>query len=90
MSKNFIRPPSKAMVLASLAQFSIPSFVHTTPFCSNPSDVPEKPIETLGRTVQLQHPGQVPLWPSPCSITDGRKSASYTVFGDDKVNVRNY
>eukprot|EP00092_Neocalanus_flemingeri_P038504 GFUD01041919.1.p1 GENE.GFUD01041919.1~~GFUD01041919.1.p1 ORF type:complete len:439 (-),score=135.50 GFUD01041919.1:208-1524(-) len=86
-SSHFLLPPSRAKVLSSLIQFSLPSVLHSLPHCSDPADVPAKPVETLGRPVPLHHPGQVDDWPGHCSVSSARARAVQEVFGGGRVTV---
>ena len=71
-SSHFLLPPSRAKVLSSLSQFSLPPTQHILPHCSDPAYVPDKPLEALGHAVPLHHPGQVAEWPVHCTLASER------------------
>ncbi|KAM5256763.1 DNA polymerase zeta catalytic subunit [Ctenodactylus gundi] len=52
--KPLMSPPSREEIVATLLDHDLSETVYQEPFCSNPSDVPEKPREIGGRLLTVE------------------------------------
>ncbi|XP_040839831.1 DNA polymerase zeta catalytic subunit isoform X1 [Ochotona curzoniae] len=52
--KPLMSPPSREEIVATLLDHDLSETVYQEPFCSNPSDVPEKPKEIGGRILTIE------------------------------------
>lgn len=52
--KPLMSPPSREEIMATLLDHDLSETVYQEPFCSNPSDVPEKPREIGGRLLMIE------------------------------------
>ncbi|KAL1770212.1 DNA polymerase zeta catalytic subunit [Sigmodon hispidus] len=52
--KPLMSPPSREEIVATLLDHDLSETVYQEPFCSNPSDVPEKPREIGGRLLMVE------------------------------------
>uniref|UniRef100_A0A8C4LE81 DNA polymerase zeta catalytic subunit n=1 Tax=Equus asinus TaxID=9793 RepID=A0A8C4LE81_EQUAS len=52
--KPLMSPPSREEIMATLLDHDLSETVYQEPFCSNPSDVPEKPREIGGRLLMVE------------------------------------
>ncbi|XP_058514090.1 DNA polymerase zeta catalytic subunit isoform X2 [Ochotona princeps] len=52
--KPLMSPPSREEIVATLLDHDLSETVYQEPFCSNPSDVPEKPKEIGGRILTVE------------------------------------
>ncbi|XP_053566840.1 DNA polymerase zeta catalytic subunit [Bombina bombina] len=60
--KPLMSPPSREEIMATLLDHDLMETIYQEPFCSNPSDAPEKPREIGGRvlTVETKLPHNLP------------------------------
>ena len=63
--------PSRAAVVASLAELGLPAARYPAPHCSRPADLPARPVELLGRQVPLPAKGAAPHWPGRSRLGTG-------------------
>lgn len=52
--KPLMSPPSREEIVATLLDHDLSEAIYQEPFCSNPSDVPEKPREIGGRLLMVE------------------------------------
>ncbi|XP_055391144.1 DNA polymerase zeta catalytic subunit isoform X7 [Bubalus kerabau] len=52
--KPLMSPPSREEIMATLLDHDLSETIYQEPFCSNPSDVPEKPREIGGRLLMVE------------------------------------
>nr|XP_023419436.1 LOW QUALITY PROTEIN: DNA polymerase zeta catalytic subunit [Cavia porcellus] len=52
--KPLMSPPSRDEIVATLLDHDLSETIYQEPFCSNPSDVPEKPREIGGRLLMVE------------------------------------
>ncbi|MBZ3873081.1 DNA polymerase zeta catalytic subunit [Sciurus carolinensis] len=52
--KPLMSPPSREEIVATLLDHDLSETIYQEPFCSNPSDVPEKPREIGGRLLTVE------------------------------------
>ncbi|XP_006839989.1 PREDICTED: DNA polymerase zeta catalytic subunit [Chrysochloris asiatica] len=52
--KPLMSPPSREEIMATLLDHDLSETIYQEPFCSNPSDVPEKPREIGGRRLMVE------------------------------------
>ncbi|XP_015858272.1 DNA polymerase zeta catalytic subunit isoform X3 [Peromyscus maniculatus bairdii] len=52
--KPLMSPPSREEIVATLLDHDLSETIYQEPFCSNPSDVPEKPREIGGRLLMVE------------------------------------
>ncbi|XP_077018786.1 DNA polymerase zeta catalytic subunit isoform X1 [Tamandua tetradactyla] len=52
--KPLMSPPSREEIMATLMDHDLSETIYQEPFCSNPSDVPEKPREMGGRLLMVE------------------------------------
>uniref|UniRef100_A0A8I5NLD5 DNA polymerase zeta catalytic subunit n=1 Tax=Papio anubis TaxID=9555 RepID=A0A8I5NLD5_PAPAN len=52
--KPLMSPPSREEIIATLLDHDLSETIYQEPFCSNPSDVPEKPREIGGRLLMVE------------------------------------
>ncbi|XP_037376134.1 DNA polymerase zeta catalytic subunit isoform X2 [Talpa occidentalis] len=52
--KPLMSPPSREEIMATLLDHDLSETIYQEPFCSNPSDVPEKPREIGGRLLMIE------------------------------------
>ncbi|XP_031203625.1 DNA polymerase zeta catalytic subunit isoform X2 [Mastomys coucha] len=52
--KPLMSPPSREEIVATLVDHDLSEAIYQEPFCSNPSDVPEKPREIGGRLLMVE------------------------------------
>ncbi|XP_052020506.1 DNA polymerase zeta catalytic subunit isoform X2 [Apodemus sylvaticus] len=52
--KPLMSPPSREEIVATLLDHDLSEAIYQEPFCSNPSDVPEKPREIDGRLLMVE------------------------------------
>ncbi|XP_037014910.2 DNA polymerase zeta catalytic subunit isoform X1 [Artibeus jamaicensis] len=52
--KPLMSPPSREEIMATLLDHDLSETIYQEPFCSNPSDVPEKPRELGGRLLTVE------------------------------------
>ncbi|XP_074846819.1 DNA polymerase zeta catalytic subunit [Carettochelys insculpta] len=68
--KPLMSPPSREEIMATLLDHDLAETIYQEPFCSNPSDVPEKPREIGGRllTVETRLPNDLPEFEGDFSL----------------------
>ncbi|XP_078398731.1 DNA polymerase zeta catalytic subunit isoform X4 [Cetorhinus maximus] len=68
--KPLMSPPSREEIVATLFDHNLSEIVYQEPFCSDPSDAPEKPREIGGRvlTVQTRLPNELPEFDGDFSL----------------------
>ncbi|KAJ7418270.1 DNA polymerase zeta catalytic subunit [Willisornis vidua] len=101
--KPLMSPPSREEIMATLLDHDLAETVYQEPFCSNPSDAPEKPREIGGRllTVETRLPNDLPefegdfsleglrLWKTAFSaMTEGPRPGSPPRYGHSTVNKK--
>ncbi|NWH77848.1 REV3L polymerase, partial [Piaya cayana] len=101
--KPLMSPPSREEIMATLLDHDLAEAVYQEPFCSNPSDAPEKPREIGGRllTVETRLPNDLlefegdfsleglRLWKTAFSaMTEGPRPGSPPRYGHSPVNKR--
>ncbi|XP_004702065.1 DNA polymerase zeta catalytic subunit [Echinops telfairi] len=52
--KPLMSPPSREEIMATLLDHDLSETIYQEPFCSNPSDVPEKPREIGGKRLKVE------------------------------------
>uniref|UniRef100_A0A8B9FKV4 DNA polymerase zeta catalytic subunit n=1 Tax=Amazona collaria TaxID=241587 RepID=A0A8B9FKV4_9PSIT len=100
--KPLMSPPSREEIMATLLDHDLAETVYQEPFCSNPSDAPEKPREIGGRllTVETRLPNDLlefegdfsleglRLWKTAFSaMTEGPRPGSPPRYGHSTVNT---
>ncbi|XP_052534533.1 DNA polymerase zeta catalytic subunit [Tympanuchus pallidicinctus] len=101
--KPLMSPPSREEIMATLLDHDLTETVYQEPFCSNPSDAPEKPREIGGRllTVETRLPNDLlefegdfsleglRLWKTAFSaMTEGPRPGSPPRYGHSAANKR--
>uniref|UniRef100_A0A8C3M260 DNA polymerase zeta catalytic subunit n=1 Tax=Chrysolophus pictus TaxID=9089 RepID=A0A8C3M260_CHRPC len=101
--KPLMSPPSREEIMATLLDHDLTETVYQEPFCSNPSDAPEKPREIGGRllTVETRLPNDLlefegdfsleglRLWKTAFSaMTEGPRPGSPPRYGHFAANKR--
>ncbi|XP_068266123.1 DNA polymerase zeta catalytic subunit isoform X3 [Nyctibius grandis] len=101
--KPLMSPPSREEIMATLLDHDLAETIYQEPFCSNPSDAPEKPSEIGGRllTVETRLPNDLlefegdfsleglRLWKTAFSaMTEGPRPGSPPCYGHSTVNKR--
>ncbi|NWU99936.1 REV3L polymerase, partial [Upupa epops] len=101
--KPLMSPPSREEIMATLLDHDLAETVYQEPFCSNPSDAPEKPREIGGRllTVETRLPNDLlefegdfsleglRLWKTAFSaMTESPRAGSPPRYGHSAVNKR--
>nr|XP_009680867.1 PREDICTED: DNA polymerase zeta catalytic subunit [Struthio camelus australis] len=101
--KPLMSPPSREEIMATLLDHDLAETVYQEPFCSNPSDAPEKPREIGGRllTVETRLPNDLlefegdfsleglRLWKTAFSaMTENPRPTSPPRFGHSTANKR--
>ncbi|NXY81202.1 REV3L polymerase, partial [Alcedo cyanopectus] len=101
--KPLMSPPSREEIMATLLDHDLAETVYQEPFCSNPSDAPEKPREIGGRilTVETRLPNDLlefegdfsleglRLWKTAFSaMTESPRPGSPPRYGHSTVNKR--
>ncbi|NXP96757.1 REV3L polymerase, partial [Vidua macroura] len=101
--KPLMSPPSREEIMATLLDHDLAETVYQEPFCSNPSDAPEKPREIGGRllTVETRLPNDLlefegdfsleglRLWKTAFSaMTESPRPGSPPHYGHSTVNKR--
>uniref|UniRef100_A0A8C5JPK4 DNA polymerase zeta catalytic subunit n=1 Tax=Junco hyemalis TaxID=40217 RepID=A0A8C5JPK4_JUNHY len=101
--KPLMSPPSREEIMATLVDHDLAETVYQEPFCSNPSDAPEKPREIGGRllTVETRLPNDLPefegdfsleglrLWKTAFSaMTESPRPGSPPHYGHSTVHKR--
>ncbi|NXL83331.1 REV3L polymerase, partial [Alectura lathami] len=101
--KPLMSPPSREEIMATLLDHDLAETVYQEPFCSNPSDAPEKPREIGGRllTVETRLPNDLlefegdfsleglRLWKTAFSaMTEGPRPGSPPRYSHSTVNKR--
>ncbi|XP_025040532.2 DNA polymerase zeta catalytic subunit isoform X2 [Pelodiscus sinensis] len=68
--KPLMSPPSREEIMATLLDHDLAETIYQEPFCSNPSDAPEKPREIGGRllTVETRLPNDLPEFEGDFSL----------------------
>ncbi|XP_067883474.1 DNA polymerase zeta catalytic subunit isoform X2 [Heterodontus francisci] len=68
--KPLMSPPSREEIVATLFDHNLAETVYQEPFCSDPSDAPEKPREIGGRvlTVETRLPNELPEFDGDFSL----------------------
>ncbi|XP_062896817.1 DNA polymerase zeta catalytic subunit isoform X1 [Mobula hypostoma] len=68
--KPLMSPPSREEIVATLLDHNLAETVYQEPFCSDPSDAPEKPWEIGGRilTVETRLPNELPEFDGDFSL----------------------
>uniref|UniRef100_A0A8C8SKD4 DNA polymerase zeta catalytic subunit n=1 Tax=Pelusios castaneus TaxID=367368 RepID=A0A8C8SKD4_9SAUR len=68
--KPLMSPPSREEIMATLLDHELAETIYQEPFCSNPSDAPEKPREIGGRllTVETRLPNDLPEFEGDFSL----------------------
>ncbi|XP_067841160.1 DNA polymerase zeta catalytic subunit isoform X2 [Heptranchias perlo] len=68
--KPLMSPPSREEIMATLVDHNLAETVYQEPFCSDPSDAPEKPREIGGRvlTVETRLPNELPEFDGDFSL----------------------
>ncbi|XP_062428626.1 DNA polymerase zeta catalytic subunit [Rhea pennata] len=101
--KPLMSPPSREEIMATLLDHDLAETVYQEPFCSNPSDAPEKPREIGGRllTVETRLPNDLlefegdfsleglRLWKTAFSaMTENPRPVSPPHYGHSTANKR--
>ncbi|NXH09862.1 REV3L polymerase, partial [Bucco capensis] len=101
--KPLMSPPSREEIMATLLDHDLAETIYQEPFCSNPSDAPEKPREIGGRllTVETRLPNDLlefegdfsleglRLWKTAFSaMTENPRPGSPPRYGHSTVNKR--
>uniref|UniRef100_A0A4W3J521 DNA polymerase zeta catalytic subunit n=1 Tax=Callorhinchus milii TaxID=7868 RepID=A0A4W3J521_CALMI len=68
--KPLMSPPSREEIVATLLDHNLAEAIYQEPFCSDPSDAPEKPREIGGRflTVETRLPNELPEFDGDFSL----------------------